>query len=86
MYFGDQVDHATCNLDPFVVGAGLQGSVEAWPELAVAAQRNDAMSCAPSESWADSDTMPNAAWGSVVFGSRDHCLRHRLTSFVIMHA
>eukprot|EP00930_Biecheleria_cincta_P032073 TRINITY_DN22255_c0_g2_i1.p1 TRINITY_DN22255_c0_g2~~TRINITY_DN22255_c0_g2_i1.p1 ORF type:complete len:597 (-),score=108.42 TRINITY_DN22255_c0_g2_i1:5-1759(-) len=42
MYFGDQMPHATCNLESFVLGIGAQGSSEPWAsELHRAAHRND---------------------------------------------
>ena len=49
-------------------------------------QRKLAMSLAPSESWLESETIPNAALGSVVPGSFDHSLRNNETSFGIMQA
>ena len=49
-------------------------------------QRKLAMSLAPSESWLESETIPNAAVGSVVPGSFDHSLRNNETSFGIMQA
>lgn len=42
MYFGDQLNHATCNLDEFVLGVGAQGRADAWPPLQRAARNGDA--------------------------------------------
>ena len=39
VYFGEGEDHATCNLDPMVLGVGSQGHTEHWPELVRLARR-----------------------------------------------
>lgn len=41
LYFGNRANHATCNLDAFVLGAGGQGSIEEWPPVLQAVQRDD---------------------------------------------
>ncbi|CAE8629705.1 unnamed protein product [Polarella glacialis] len=41
VYFGNNFPHATCNLEPFVLGLGAQGRTEGWIPLHRAAHQND---------------------------------------------
>ncbi|CAE7546519.1 ANK3 [Symbiodinium natans] len=41
VYIGTHVDHATCNMDPLVLGVGGQGSRADWPASVKAAQEGD---------------------------------------------
>eukprot|EP00439_Symbiodinium_sp_Y106_P061088 s278_g9.t1 len=41
VYIGTHVDHATCNMDPLVLGVGGQGSRADWPPVVKAVQEGD---------------------------------------------
>lgn len=41
VYIGTHVDHATCNMDPLVLGVGGQGSRADWPPVVKAVQDGD---------------------------------------------
>eukprot|EP00929_Paragymnodinium_shiwhaense_P072915 TRINITY_DN37017_c0_g1_i2.p1 TRINITY_DN37017_c0_g1~~TRINITY_DN37017_c0_g1_i2.p1 ORF type:complete len:665 (-),score=135.62 TRINITY_DN37017_c0_g1_i2:231-2192(-) len=41
LYFGDQLNHATCNFEDFALGFGAQGRSDDWPRLKVAARNGD---------------------------------------------
>ncbi|CAE8716254.1 unnamed protein product [Polarella glacialis] len=41
IYVADHLEHATCNLDPLILGVGAQGTTEEWPPLLRAAQNGD---------------------------------------------
>ena len=57
--FPDEFLHATCNLDPFVLGVGAQGHVGAWPSVTWTVQ-----SAEPKQSWVGSGNRLSVHWTS----------------------
>ncbi|CAK9092484.1 unnamed protein product [Durusdinium trenchii] len=79
LYFGDNVEHATCSLSDFSLAVGAQGHTEAWPDLLRAANRGDlaAVKKALKHNFANPNAPSTREQLVSVFGRYGHAPLHR---------